>query len=96
VFSLGDQPIQPKINGLVFWNEPHHCAHRDVISAKGTPITPANRSQCGPRSGRDGQAFCEIWRFEQHLCCRTCAFEEVCLKVAVFQLPCRREGNANQ
>jgi hypothetical protein len=68
--------------------EPHHCAHRDVSSAKGTPITPANRPQCGLRSGQDGQAFCEIWCFEQHLCCRTCAFEEICTSALVFQLPC--------
>jgi len=70
--------------------ENHHCAHRDVSSAKGVPITLSNRAQCGPRSGRDGQAFCEIWRFEQHLCCRTCAFQEVCTKAHVFRLPCQR------
>jgi hypothetical protein len=70
--------------------ENHHCAHRDVSSAKGVPITLSNRAQCGPRSGREGQAFCEIWRFEQHLCCRTCAFEEVCTKAHVFRLPCQR------
>lgn len=70
--------------------ELHHCAHRDVISAKATPITSANRPRCGPRSGQDGQAFCEIWRFEQHLCCRTCTFQDVCTKAAVFQPPCLR------
>jgi hypothetical protein len=70
--------------------ELHHCAHRDVSSAKATPITSANRQRCGQRSGKDGQAFCEIWRFERHLCCRTCAFEEVCARASVFQLPCRR------
>jgi hypothetical protein len=69
--------------------EPHHCAHCDVSSAKAALIAIANRPRCGPRSGQDGQAFCEIWRFEQHLCCRTCVFEEVCSKATVFQLPCR-------
>jgi len=39
-------------------------------------------------SGEEGQAFCEIWCFEQHLCCRTCVFEEVCAKSEVFRLPC--------
>jgi len=72
--------------------ELHHCAHRDVNSAKTTPITSANRPRCGPRSGQNGQAFCEIWRFERHLCCRTCAFEEVCTKATVFHLPCSAAG----
>ena len=72
-------------------NELHHCAHRDVNSAKAAQITCTNRLLCGPRSGQDGQAFCEIWRFEQHLCCQACAFGEVCTKTTVFQIPCRHE-----
>ncbi|RMD63625.1 hypothetical protein D6833_05435, partial [Candidatus Parcubacteria bacterium] len=75
--------------------EKHHCAHRDVTSAKASPITAANRNRCGARSGQEGQAFCEIWRFEQHLCCRTCAFEEVCTKAPVFHLPCSRQAVAS-
>ena len=66
----------------------HHCAHKDVSSAKEAEIKLTNRKRCGQRSGRDGDAFCEIWRFEQHLCCRTCVFEEVCTKADVFKLPC--------
>lgn len=73
--------------------ELHHCAHRDVSLAKSAMITKENRSRCGSRSGLEGQAFCEIWRFENHLCCRTCAFEEVCTKAPVFRLPCRRIDN---
>ncbi|GIX08261.1 MAG: hypothetical protein KatS3mg115_2664 [Candidatus Poribacteria bacterium] len=76
--------------------ELHHCAHRDVGAAKASPITAQNQGRCGPRSGNEGEAFCEIWRFEQHLCCRTCAFEEVCTKAAVFRLPCQRPGNHNR
>jgi hypothetical protein len=74
--------------------ERHHCAHRDVSTAKATPISAANQASCGPRSGRFGQAFCEIWRFEQHLCCRSCVFEEVCLKAPAFQLLCARNVEA--
>ena len=70
--------------------ELHHCAHRDVNRAKSSQITPDNRARCGLRSGQDGQAFCEIWRFEQYLCCRSCAFEEVCTKAEIFRLPCQR------
>lgn len=70
--------------------ENHHCAHNNVSNGKSSQLTMANRSRCGSRSGDDGQAFCEIWSFEQHLCCRTCAFEEVCTKATVFQLPCQR------
>jgi hypothetical protein len=68
----------------------HHCAHREVAAAKASAITDENRMRCGPRAGRNSEAFCEIWHFEQHLCCRTCAFEEVCTKAQVFTLPCRR------
>jgi hypothetical protein len=69
--------------------EMHHCAHRDVAAAKASQITTENRVRCGSRSGEDSQAFCEIWRFETHLCCRTCVFEEVCTKTDVFHLPCQ-------
>ena len=54
--------------------EDHHCAHRTVLDAKASPITEANRDRCGPRSGSDGYAFCEIYRIDTRLCCRTCAF----------------------
>jgi hypothetical protein len=70
--------------------EPHHCAHREVGNTKASPITFDNRDRCGPRSGEVGQAFCEIARFEEHLCCRVCAFEEICTKAQVFHLPCER------
>lgn len=73
--------------------ELHHCAHRDVNSAKASPIAAANQSRCGLRSGQEGEAFCEIWPFEQHLCCRTCVFEKVCTKATVFRLPCARPEN---
>lgn len=71
--------------------ETHHCAHRDVASAKSSQITPGNHDRCGPRSGEDYDAFCELWRFEKYLCCRTCIFEDVCTKAPVFSLPCQRE-----
>src|SRR5450759_1944815 len=72
--------------------ETHHCAHGNVLLAKSSEITAENRARCGPRSGEDGEdgeAFCEIWSFEQRLCCRTCAFERVCTNADVFQLPCQ-------
>jgi hypothetical protein len=70
--------------------ENHHCAHRHVAVAKSNPITPDNTDRCGPRSGKEQDAFCEIWRFETHLCCRTCIFEDVCTSAPVFTLPCHR------
>ena len=70
-----------------------HCAHQQVIDRKASPITEANAERCGPRSGNPGNAFCEIWRFETHLCCRTCAFEDVCTAAEVFRLPCQRPSN---
>lgn len=80
------QSIDPR--SFFVSGEIHHCAHKDVSSAKAAQITVTNRKRCGQRSGRDGDSFCEIWRFEEHLCCRTCAFEEVCTKTSVFRLPC--------
>ena len=71
--------------------ETHHCAHRDVDAAKSSQITPANRDKCGARSGDNYDAFCELWRFEKRLCCRTCIFENVCTKAPVFTLPCHRQ-----
>ena len=85
---LVKRSIEPR--AFFLSGEVHHCAHRDVSSAKAAQITTENRTRCGQRSGRDGDAFCEIWRFEQHLCCRICAFETVCTKATVFQLPCAR------
>lgn len=83
------QSIEPRV---FFVNESlHHCAHQRVKAAKANAITEENRRRCGSRSGLDGQAFCEVWRFETHLCCRTCAFQEVCTKAEVFVLPCRPE-----
>ncbi len=70
--------------------QPHHCAHRWVADAKASQIRTVNQERCGCRSGKEGEAFCEIARFETPLCCRTCAFEEVCTKAAVFRLPCQR------
>ena len=68
--------------------ELHHCAHQHVSSAKKTPLNITNRTRWGIRSGLNGQAFCEIWPFERHLCCRACVFERICTKVDAFQLPC--------
>lgn len=71
--------------------EPHHCAHIVVSDAKASPITGLNLEQCGPRSGQAGHAFCEIFRFETRLCCRTCAFETICTKAQVLNvMPCQR------
>lgn len=73
--------------------ENHHCAHRHVEEAKSSPITPDNKDRCGPRSGKEQDAFCEIWRFEKHLCCRTCIFEDVCTRAQAFRLPCHRPAD---
>lgn len=66
----------------------HHCTHCEVANAKEQRITNTNRDRCGLRSGEEGQAFFEIFRFEKFLCCRACAFEVVCTKAEVFCLPC--------
>ena len=91
--ASGSATHSPMVYPRSFFCSPevHHCSHRDVKIAKSTQITAGNRDRCGNRSGEEGQAFCEIYRFETHLCCRTCVFEDVCTKAnEVFILPCRR------
>ena len=65
--------------------EMYYCAHRDITEAKASEITFHNRNRCGARSGKEGEAFCEIWGFETHLCCRFCTFGEVCCETEIFR-----------
>jgi len=71
--------------------EPHYCSHRLVAAAKAEQITAENRDRTGNRSGRVGEAFCEVWRLDEYLCCRTCVFQDVCTKAEAFSLPCHRQ-----
>ena len=82
--------VVPSVEERSFFRsgQSHHCAHRDVRLAKSSQITAENQLRCGSRSGRPGAAFCEIWSFERRLCCRTCAFQNVCTKAEIFHLPC--------
>ena len=48
--------------------ESHHSAHRDVAAAKSSQITPGNRDRCGPRSGDDYDAFCELCSASKSRC----------------------------
>ena len=73
----------------------HYCGHRDVEQVKHSPATDLNRDLTGPRSAPPGGAFCEVWDLDQFLCCRTCAFEEVCAKSELFMLPCRSDPPDN-
>lgn len=81
-----ESSIEPKayfIDGSL-----HHCTHRDAYGVKREPVTEANSARCGHRGSVVGSAFCEIWRFEEFLCCRTCAFHAVCSQATAFSLPC--------
>ncbi len=69
----------------------HHCTHATVLTAKTSQLNHENRQRCGLRSNPDGSAFCEIIHIEEHLCCRTCVFEDVCTKAELFHLPCNRQ-----
>lgn len=91
--SIQGRSTDPR--SFFFSDDIHHCAHRDVSAAKSSEITQANRQRCGARSGKDYDAFCEIWPFETRLCCRTCVFEEVCTGAAVFSLPCHRSSDVS-
>jgi len=66
-----------------------HCAHGNIFNLKISQVLEINRNRCGPRSAKDGEAFCELYSFEQYLCCKCCVFHEVCFEAEVFQhRPC--------
>ena len=67
------------------------CCHTGVHRGKRTLLQPDNRDRCGPRSNGNMHSFCEIFPFEEYLCCRVCVFEEVCTSAPVFILPCKRD-----
>lgn len=67
---------------------PHHCCHADVAESKHVGISDENIGRCGARSGRRGDAFCEVAPLEEYLCCRLCAFLEVCSATEILRLPC--------
>lgn len=67
----------------------HHCTHREVFAIKREQVTEANRGRCGHRGTAVGNAFCEVWRFEEFLCCRSCVFHSVCAQAQAFALPCK-------
>ena len=68
--------------------KPHHCCHEDVAGSKYVLITDQNIERCGPRSGRNNDAFCEIAPVDEYLCCRLCAFQHVCSSSDILRLPC--------
>jgi len=87
-----DSPlVNPSIKGprAFFTNgKAHHCCHEDVSGAKHVLIEIENLEKCGTRSGKIKEVFCEIAHVEELLCCRLCAFHEVCGASAILALPC--------
>jgi hypothetical protein len=67
----------------------HHCCNEDVSSARHVLIGEENLERCGVRSGRSKDVFCEIAPVEEYLCCRLCAFQEVCSSSDILILPCK-------
>jgi hypothetical protein len=61
---------------------------RDVAGAKHVIIGSENLQSCGPRSGRNKDVFCEIAPVDEFLCCRLCAFQQVCSASDILRLPC--------
>ena len=82
-----DPAISPKsffADGSCF-----HCSHQQTYRSKILELTAVSRDRTGPRSGRDGEAFCEIVEIDEALCCRSCVFYETCAKSEMFRLPCQ-------
>jgi len=84
------QNMQPR--AFFILGQDQRCCHTGVHRGKRTLLRPENRDRCGPRSNDDMQSFCEIFPFEEYLCCRVCVFEEVCTSAPVFILPCQRSS----
>ena len=75
----------------------HHCAHSQVHDVKRRRVEGGALKLCGYRSNNHDQniggSFCEILKFEERLCCRTCIFEHECERSGLFRLPCQRRQN---
>ena len=84
--GIPGQTMDPRSFFII--GQDQRCCHIGAHQGKRTPLRPENRARCGPRSNPNMEPFCEIFRFEEYLCCRTCAFEEVCTRAQVFVLPC--------
>jgi hypothetical protein len=84
--ELSGQNMKPRVFFVL--GQDQRCCHTGVHREKRILLQPDNRQRCGPRSGENMQAFCEIFKFEESLCCRACAFEEVCTRAPAFVLPC--------
>jgi len=54
--------------------EPGHCAHRWVAEAK---ARRPSHGQFGADAGGP-EPLCRVWRIDERLCCRRCAYWEVC------------------
>lgn len=78
--------IEPK--SFFYSGEQHHCSHRVTLRVKGEPLSRTNASRCGVRSGEEGEAFCEVYPIDHHLCCQACVLHGVCQRAEVFRLPC--------
>jgi len=83
------QNMEPR--AFFILGQDQRCCHTGVHRAKRTLLQPDNRDRSGPRSNGDMHSFCEIFPFEEYLCCRVCVFEEVCTSASVFILPCKRD-----
>jgi len=70
----------------------HHCAASVTHGIKTMKYEELRIADFGFRSSGNGDPFCEIFGFEQMLCCQTCVYFEVCSKSKLFKLPC----NENQ
>lgn len=87
------KPSVGKPHSFYISGDRHHCAHRQVADGKSSQVTSANPDWCGPRSAEEGDAFCEVWSFEEYLCCRACVFEDVCTRASAFNLPCQASSS---
>jgi len=65
-----------------------HCAHGKTYDAKKTLVTALNRNRTGMRSAGNDEAFCELWKIDQFLCCQSCLYRPVCEQSQLFNLPC--------
>jgi hypothetical protein len=68
------------------------CVHRHVHEVKRIQVNEINRERFSPRTEVEDGPFCRLWGFEKFLCCKCCAFQNVCSISIGNAMPCGRNA----
>ncbi len=81
----------PSVQDKAFFPDttPGHCCHRDMYTQKSNDLS-SDLLEVIPtcRSGKENDAFCEIWGIDHFLCCRRCVYFDSCVSTGMFNAVC--------